>query len=54
MSNSAFIFQQWENRIPYYVLQNMEEEQLCALEATWAATRSKGIRVAMTTTFGGG
>lgn len=54
MSDPAFIFQQWENRIPYYVLQNMEEEQICILEATWAKSRSKGIRFAMATTFGGG
>lgn len=54
MSNSAFIFKQWENRIPFYALQHLEEEKICALEVTWAATRSKGIRYAMSATFVGG
>lgn len=54
MSNSAFIFKKWETRIPYYALMKLEEEKICALEETWGATRSKGIRVALTTTFGGG
>jgi hypothetical protein len=54
MSNSGFIFQQWETRAPFYALMKLEEEKICALETTWAATRSKGIRVAMSATFGGG
>jgi hypothetical protein len=32
----------------------LEEKQLCTLEATWGATRSKGVRVALATTFGSG
>ena len=54
MSNSGLIFKQWEERIPYYALMKLEEEKICALEVTWAGARSKGIRTAMTVTFGGG
>lgn len=54
MGDSAFIFKKWENRIPYYALMKMEEKKICVLEQTWGATRSKGIRVALTITFGGG
>ena len=54
MTDSAFIFKKWENRVPYYVLMKLEEEKICALEATWGATRSKGIRAALGATFGGG
>ena len=32
----------------------LEEEKICVLENTWGAARSKGIRVALATTFGGG
>ena len=53
MSNS-FIFKKWENRVPYYALMKLEEEKVCAFETTWGAARSKGIRVALTATFGGG
>ena len=31
----------------------MEEEKICVLEKTWGATRSKGLRIALTTTFVG-
>lgn len=54
MSNSGFIFKQWEERIPYYALMKLEEEKICALEGTWASARSKGLRIAMIVTFGGG
>ena len=54
MSDSGFIFKKWDRRIPYYALMKLEEEKICALETTWGAARSKGIRVALTTTFGGG
>ena len=50
----AFIFKKWENRVPYYVLMRLDEEKICALETTWGATRSKGVRVALTATFGSG
>ena len=32
----------------------LEEEKICALETTWGAARSKGVRAALTATFGGG
>lgn len=32
----------------------LEEEKICALEVTWTSARSKGVRTAMTVTFGGG
>ena len=54
MNDPGFIFKKWESRIPYYALMKLEEEKICALETTWGATRSKGVRVALTTTFGGG
>ena len=54
MRDSALIFKKWENRIPYYALMKMEEEKICALEQTWGAVRSNGLRIALTTTFGGG
>ena len=54
MSDSAFIFKKWETRVTYYALMKLEEEKICALENTWGAARSKGIRVALATTFGGG
>lgn len=50
----AFIFNKWESRIPYYPLMNFDEQKICIFEQTWAATRSKGIRVALASTFGGG
>ncbi len=53
-SDSGFIFKKWESRIPYYALMKLEEEKICALEATWGAARSKGVGVALVTTFGGG
>lgn len=54
MSDSVFIFKKWETRVPYYVLMKLEEEKICTLESTWRAARSKSIRVALATTFGGG
>lgn len=54
MSNSGFIFKQWEERIPYYALMKLDEEKICALEVTWAGARSKGVRAAMSVTFCGG
>ena len=54
MSDAGFIFKKWESRIPYYALMKLEEEKICVLETTWGATRSKGVRVALTTTFGVG
>ena len=54
MSNSGFIFKKWESRIPYYALMKLEEEKICALETTWGSARSKGVRVALATTFGSG
>ena len=54
MTDSTFIFKKWENRAPYYALMKLEEEKICALETTWGAARSKGIRVALATTFVGG
>lgn len=50
----AFIFKKWDHRVPYYALKKLDEEKICALEATWRAARSKGVRVALITTFGGG
>lgn len=32
----------------------LEEEKICALERTWGAARSKGVRAALLATFGGG
>lgn len=52
MSNSGFVFQEWEQRITYYALMKLKEEQICALEVTWAGARSKGVRIAITITFG--
>ena len=54
MGDFAFLFKKWESRIPYYALMKMEEEKICVLEETWGAARSKGIRVALGATFGGG
>lgn len=54
MYDSAFIFKKWENRVPYYALMKLEEEKICALEMTWGAARSKGVRAALLATFGGG
>lgn len=54
MTDSGFIFKPWEERLPYYALMKLEEEKICALEVTWAGVRSKGVRTAMTVTFGGG
>lgn len=54
MTDSAFIFKKWENRVPYYALMKLDEEKICRLETTWGAARSKGIRAALTATFGGG
>lgn len=49
MKDPSFIFQKWEERVPYYALMKLE-----ALEITWASARSKGVRTAMSITFGGG
>jgi hypothetical protein len=54
MTDTGFVFKQWEKPIPYYALMKLEEEQICTLEETWGAVRRKGVRVALTTTFGGG
>lgn len=54
MSESAFIFQKWETRVPYYALMKLEEDKICTLESIWGSARSKGIRVALSTTFGCG
>lgn len=54
MSDSGFIFEKQKTRVPYYVLMKLEEEKICVLENTWGAARSKGIRVALATTFAGG
>jgi hypothetical protein len=54
MTDSGFIFKKWERRVPYYALMKLEEEKICALEATWGSVRSKGVRVALGTTFGSG
>lgn len=54
MSDTGFIFKKWESRIPYYALMKLEEEKICVLETTWGSARSKGVRVALSTTFGGG
>ena len=54
MSDAAFIFQKWENRLPYYALMKMDEDKICALEVTWGSARKKGVRVALVATFGGG
>jgi hypothetical protein len=54
MTDSGFIFQKWERRVPYYALMKLEEEKICALEATWGSVRSKGVRVALGNTFGSG
>ena len=54
MSDPGFIFKKWENRIPYYALMKLKEEKICALETTWGSARSKGVRVALATTFGSG
>jgi hypothetical protein len=34
MTNTAFVFSQWKERLPYYVLMNRTEEQLLVAEAT--------------------
>ena len=54
MSDTAFIFKKWENRLPCYALMNMDEDKICALEVTWGAARKKGVRAALVATFGGG
>jgi hypothetical protein len=32
MKDPSFMFQKWEERVPYYALMKMEEEKICALE----------------------
>jgi hypothetical protein len=54
MTDPAFIFQKWENRLPYYALMKMDEDKICALEVTWGSARKKGVRAALVATFGGG
>jgi hypothetical protein len=54
MVKDAFIFNQWENRVPYYALMKWDEERILAAEKTWCACKSKGIRTAFLMTFGGG
>ena len=54
MNNPAFIFQKWENRLPYYALMKMDEDKICALEVTWGSARKKGVRAALVATFVGG
>lgn len=54
MSNTGFIFKKWESRISYYALMKLEQEKICVLETTWGSVKSKGVRVALTTTFGDG
>jgi hypothetical protein len=54
MSDPAFIFKKWENRLPYYALMKMDEDKICALEVTWGSARKKGVRAALVVTFGGG
>jgi hypothetical protein len=53
MVKDAFIFSQWENRLPYYALMKWDEERVLAVEKTWCTCRSKGIRIAFVVTFGG-
>ena len=52
--SNGFIFKQWERRISYYALIKLYEAQIRAFEITWRSTRSKGVRVALVTTFGDG
>ena len=54
MVDPAFLFNEWETRFPYYALMKLDETKICALEVTWANARSKGVRSALTLTFGGG
>ena len=54
MNESGFVFQKWENRLPYYALMKMDEDKICALEVTWGSARKKGVRAALVATFGGG
>ena len=54
MNEAGFVFQKWENRIPYYALMKMDEDKICALEVTWGSARKKGVRAALVATFGGG
>ena len=54
MNEAGFVFQKWENRLPYYALMKMDEDKICALEVTWGSARKKGVRAALATTFGGG
>lgn len=54
MNDPTFIFQKWENRLPYYALMKMDEDKICALEVTWRSARKKGVRAALAATFGGG
>lgn len=54
MNEAGFVFQKWENRLPYYALMKMDEDKICALEVTWGSARKKGVRAALVTTFGGG
>jgi hypothetical protein len=54
MNDPAFIFQKWENRLPYYALMKMDEDKICALEVTWGSVRKKGVRAALVATFGVG
>ena len=54
MNEAGFVFQKWENRLPYYALMKMYEDKICALEVTWGSVRKKGVRAALITTFSGG
>ena len=54
MSDPRFIFKKWESRFFYYALMKLEEEKICALETTWGSVRSKGLQIALASTFGSG
>ena len=54
MNDPTFIFQKWENRLPYYALMKMDKDKICALEVTWGSARKKGVRAALAATFVGG
>ena len=54
MSNSAFIWQKWETQFPYYALMKLDEERICTLKNTWGSLGNKGVRIALTGTFGAG
>lgn len=51
MNDPAFIFQKWENRLPYYALMKMDEDKICMLEVTWGSARKKGVLAALADTF---